>query len=92
VEPAGLFDALCELARSCDMDVRGIGPGGETPTVSGVCRVRGRVWVLLADADPLEVRIEVLVAALRTHAADELEGRYLPPALRDRLDPAGSGA
>ena len=90
MESNQLFDALCELAESCDMAVRGIGPGGETATSSGVCRVRGRVWVLLADTDPLEARIDVLAAALRTHAADELEGRYLPPALRARLESGGS--
>jgi hypothetical protein len=47
--------------------------------------VRGEIWVLLAPSDPLEDQISVLVQALNTYAADFLESRYLPPAVRDRL-------
>ena len=92
MERAALFEALRELAESCGMAVRGIGPGGDVATASGVCRVRGQWWVMLAEGDPLDARIAVLADALRTHAAAELEDRYLPPALRDLLDPGGSGA
>ena len=37
-----------------------------------------------APGGPLERRIEVLARALRAHAGDRLEGRYLPPAVRAR--------
>ena len=52
---------------------------------SGVCRVRGEPWVLLAAADGLDRRIDVIADALKTHAGAALEGRYLPPAVRARL-------
>jgi hypothetical protein len=47
--------------------------------------LRGETWVLLAAADGLEQRVEVLAGALKTHAGASLEGRYLPPAVRERL-------
>ena len=55
------------------------------PATSGVCRVRDRIWVMLSQADPAEARLEVLAAALRTHAAAWMEGRYLAPAVRERV-------
>jgi hypothetical protein len=58
---------------------------GQPPPASGVCRVRGETWVLLAASDALEERVEVLARALKTHAAEFLESRYLPPAVRARL-------
>lgn len=89
MEPAQLFEALRELATECGLVVKPIGavtPGSETTTTSGTCRVRGELWVMLASTDPLEERIEILATALRSHAGRELEERYLPPALRERLD------
>ena len=44
------------------------------------------VWLVLAAADPVEERIAVVVDALRAHAGELLEGRYLPPAVRARLE------
>jgi hypothetical protein len=35
----------------------------------------------------VEERIAVLAQALRTHAESWLEGRWLPPAVRERLRP-----
>lgn len=88
--PEQLHDALVELARSVGFGIRRSGGrvAGETdlPLASGFARARDEVWVVLSSADPVEERIEVLAAALRTHAAAELEDRYLPPAVRDRLD------
>jgi hypothetical protein len=65
-------------------EVRAGGEGRPSPA-SGVCRVRGETWVLLAASDGLERRIEVLAQALKSHAGQILEGRYLPPAVRQRL-------
>jgi hypothetical protein len=66
------------------------GSGPEALANSGVCRVRGETWVVLVASDPVAARIELLARALREHAGPWLEGRYLPPALRDLLeaDPA----
>ena len=67
--------------------IRGAPGGeGEPAASSGLCRVRGRWWVVVAASDPIEERIEVLSRALREHARDYLEGRYLPPAVRSLLE------
>jgi len=84
---ADLLDQLGDLARAAGIEVRMIaraGPG-EPETPSGTCRVKGALWVLLSEADSLDDRADVLAAALASHAADLLESRYLPPAIRERL-------
>jgi hypothetical protein len=88
--PHELRDALAELAREAGMDVRVL-TGGSDPDLglrmaSGACRVRGRLWVVLAAGDPAEEHIEVLAVALRQHAGAWLEGRWLAPAVRERLE------
>ena len=84
-----LHRALLELAGDAGFEVRRTsgcaGEDRDLPVASGVCRVRGRVWVVLASSDSLEERSAVLVEALQTHARELLESRYLPPALRERL-------
>jgi hypothetical protein len=52
---------------------------------SGVCRVRGELWVVLSGSDPPEARAAVLAGALRAQRGDWLESRYLAPALREWL-------
>ncbi len=88
VEKAALLDAFLELARSADLEVRFVrraqAADFEVPT-SATCRVRGDVWVLLSTADPVDVHLDVIADALRTHAAGFIEGRYLVPAVRERL-------
>jgi len=80
-------DRLAELARDAGIDVRVLARGGpDLAPESAVCRVRGRVWVVLAEADRPEQRIAVLARALREHAGPLLEERYLPPALREVLE------
>ena len=82
------FEALRTLADEAGLEVRpvpGVSADG-APIASGVCRLRDRVWVLLSDADPIEQRIQVLAGALRSQAGERLESRYLPPAVRDRLE------
>jgi len=89
VEPQELLEALSDLAAEAGLSVRALRRGAGVDDLamasSGVCRVRDEVWVVLADADPVEERLEVLARALREHAAPLLEGRYLPPAVRARL-------
>ncbi len=92
MHPIELRDQLVDLARSAGLEVReipGSGPRGpkepEFQAGSGTCRVKGKVWVLLADSDSLDERIDVLGRALALHAREFLEARYLPPAVRKRL-------
>jgi len=94
MHPSELLEVLADLARAAGLEVREIRGGGEGDlrTSSGSCRVKGEVWVLLAPTDSLDERIEALARALRAHAGDFLESRYLPPAVRERLggDPGGA--
>jgi hypothetical protein len=89
VDAAEKLEALLELARAADLEIRSVGlraqPAGEPPPTSDVCRVRDRVWVVLCAADPVDRHIAVLASALRTHRADWLEDRWIPPALRELL-------
>ena len=62
-----------------------MGRDSDLPIASGVCRVRGSIWVILSTAESLEERSDVLVEALTAHAVSMLEDRYLPPAVRARL-------
>lgn len=66
--------------------MRAAGPAGEGPLESGLCRVRGEWLLVLVPSDPLSHRIEILARALRAHAPALLEGRWLPPAVRERLE------
>jgi hypothetical protein len=87
VELSELLQRLRELAAEAGLEVRDLRSHseGQPAPASGVCRVRGETWVLLAASDALEERVEVLAQALKTHAAQFLESRYLPPAVRARL-------
>ena len=87
MELSELLERLADLAREAGLEVRELRAGaeGDAAPASGVCRVRGETWVLLAASDGLEKRVEVLARALKTHAGHILEGRYLPPAVRERL-------
>lgn len=92
MNPSELRDSLAELARELGIDVRvatgrpELEPG--IPVQSGVCRLRDDVWVILASGEPVEEHIAILVQALRQHAGDALESRFLPPAVRERLEAA----
>ncbi len=81
---------MLDLAREAQLEVRAPSASSATEPgellASAACRVRGDVWVVLSPADPVDVRLDVLAAALRTYRGDWLEQRWLPPAVRDRLD------
>ncbi len=89
MNPEELHRELIELARVAGFEVRQAsgraGADRDLPIASGVCRVRGSVWVVLAATDSLEERSATLADALTTHASELLETRYLPPALREKL-------
>ena len=89
MNPEELHRELVELACSAGFEVRrASGFGGadrDLPIASGVCRVRGTIWVVLAATDTVAERSVVLADALKTHASELLESRYLPPALRQKL-------
>jgi hypothetical protein len=87
VEAPQILELLVKLAEEAGVAVRVVRPSeGEPPARSGLCRVRGRLLLLLAAADPLDARIEAVAGALRAHGGSLLEQRFLPPAVRDRLD------
>jgi hypothetical protein len=89
VNQAEVLLQLVELAEAAGLRVRPIrgAPGveGEPAAASGLCRVRGELWIVLASHDSLEERIDVVAGALRREASEWLQSRYLPPALRARL-------
>jgi hypothetical protein len=92
VNQAEVLLRLVELAEAAGLRVRPIrgrsGAEGEPAAASGLCRVRGELWIVLSNHDSLEERIAVVAGALRSEASEWLQSRYLPPALRARL---GSG-
>jgi len=89
VEGNEILRQLVALAEEAGVGVRSVRPAeAEPPARSGLCRVRGRPVLVLSAADPLEARIDAVAAALRLHGASLLEGRFLPPALRERLERA----
>lgn len=90
MEPAELLEALSELARELGLRVESAPSqaalDGGTPGSSAVCVLRGETVVFLAPGDPIEARIALLARALREAFADDLEQRFLPPALRNCID------
>ncbi|MBW2275298.1 MAG: hypothetical protein JRG96_18685 [Deltaproteobacteria bacterium] len=94
MENTELMQALLDLCAEAELDVRLVGAAGlangESPPGSAVCRVRGKLWIVLSRGDPVDVQLRVLASALRDHAGELLESRYLPPALRELLG-AGEG-
>jgi hypothetical protein len=89
VNQGELLQRLVELAEAAGLRVRPIrgtsGSDGEPAAASGLCRVRGELWIVLSNNDSLEDRVAVVAAALRREASEWLQSRYLPPALRDRI-------
>ena len=82
-----MLELLTGLAEEAGIPVRVARAGdSELPPRSGVCRVRGRLLLVVSASEPVEARIDAVADALRTHSAAWLEGRFLPPAVRERLD------
>jgi len=86
-----MLELLTGLAEEAGIAVRVARAGdSELPPRSGVCRVRGQLVLVVSAAEPVEARIDAVAGVLRTHGAEWLEGRFLPPAVRERIDPRGS--
>jgi hypothetical protein len=95
VEPDDLLSALLDLAREAGLVVRTVPRSaareGEPLATSGLCRVRGEDWVMLATADPVGQRVAALAHGLRTCRGAFLDQRYLAPALRACLADGSDG-
>jgi hypothetical protein len=92
LQNAELMELLLDLTREAGIEVKLVGasarPEFEVPSSSALCRVKGKAWVVLDRSDPVEVQLDVLAQALRSEASEWLEGRYLPPAIRERIGSA----
>jgi len=87
VDPAEVLAFLVDLSREAGLQVRSVGAAqAELPVRSGICRLRDGIFVILVASDSVEDRIAALAQALREHRPAALEGRYLPPAVRERLE------
>lgn len=90
MEPRAVLDLLIGLAEEAGIAVRIARAGdSELPPRSGLCLVRGRPVLVVSAAEPVEARIDAVAAALRQHGGAGLEERFLPPAVRERLDRSG---
>jgi len=92
MEPEAVLDALLGIAEEAGWRVRRVPLQAGEPglsTRSGLCRLRGETWLLLATGDSLEERIQAVAEALRRAAPELLEGRFLPPAVRARVEGRG---
>ena len=93
MEPGALLDALVDLAREAGVTVKELPRGGgDPPPTSDACRIRGEPWLLLARSDSLEDRIDAAARAVLRFAPEIVEGRFLPPAVRARLDATATRA
>jgi hypothetical protein len=90
VEASEVLAHLVAFAGEAGIRVRAA-PRSEAALESALCRVRGELWLVLVPADPVEHRIDVVVRALREHAPELLEERWLPPAVRARVEGEGGG-
>ncbi len=95
MEPLELERELVEIAREAGIDVRVLTrrSSSQEPIFSaesGICVVKGKVWVVISMSDPLEERIHTLAKAVVKHAPDFLETRFISPAIRERLDSISS--
>ncbi len=79
------LSALLDLAEQIGLTVRALPAMGESDHPGGaLVRLRGREILFLDSTASLADRLDVTVRALAGRA--ELENRFLPPELRERLD------
>ncbi|MEE3328279.1 MAG: hypothetical protein VX252_13155 [Myxococcota bacterium] len=92
VDEADILEMLFELAREAGFEIRAAGrlSPDDPPLLSGVCRLRGRLYIVLSANESVPMQIEALASALRDNAAESLQNRHLPPAIRSLIDPPGS--
>ena len=92
MEAQAILDALVEVAREAGVTVRVLPRAaareGEPLPGSNVCRIRGQPWLILAPGESIEDRIDAAARAVQSFGAEQAERRFLPPAVRERLDRA----
>ena len=90
MEPEAILDGLVEIAREAGVTVRVLPHAaareGEPLPASDVCRIRGEPWLLLAAGESLEDRIAAAARAVQRFAPAIADTRFLPPAIRARLE------
>ena len=90
MESSEIMTVLLDLAQEAGLEVRNVGASGREPgepsPSSAVVRVRDAFWVMLSAADPVAVQLSVVAGALREHAPELIEERFLPPAVRALLE------
>jgi len=95
MEPDALLEALLELARRAELEVRILSAAGASadlaPAGSAACRVGEKIWVVLAPDDPILHQSEVLAGALKRFRAEFLEGTFIAPGVRDFLEERREG-
>jgi hypothetical protein len=79
-----LRDRLVDLAEDLGIEVRPA-PASQAHPGGALVRLRGREILFLDPAASVEEQIPVLVSALAGRS--ELQDRFLPPDLRELLDP-----
>ena len=89
MDARAVLDFLVGLAEEAGITVRvvprSVAEEGAPVARSGPCRIRGEPWLMLLPGDGLEDQIAAAIAALREQG-DVLEERYLPPAVREKVD------
>lgn len=93
MDASDLLPLLLALSREVGIEVKLVPmrtAQEELPVRSGVGRLHGRLIVLLAGSDSVEDRIDALVQGLRAAGPAALEGHFLPPAVRERLEATGT--
>ena len=88
----GILDNLSGLLEELGVSIRAMptGSAGSESPAGSLVRIRGREVMFLNAHAPAEEQITILVDALR--GCGQLQDRYLPPEIRDLLEPSDTGA
>ena len=88
MEIEGQFDYLIDLAESVGIVIRRVRwsqDGREYPG-GALVHLKGKEMLVLDPSAPIADQIDVVASALRGRA--EIEDRFLPPEIRDRIEQA----
>ena len=91
MDPSAKLAALLELAESLGIEVRSAPTAGDSALHGGgaLVRLKGREILFLDPAAAVCDQIAAAAAALRGRS--EIEGKFLPPAIRELLDETPAG-
>lgn len=89
MDTASQLTYLLDLAEELGISVRRMPSAGDASDHPGgaLVRVRGAEMLFLDPSAALADQLDAVAAALRTH--EELAERYLPPEIRELLEPDG---